>query len=234
VGASATAVLDDRFSAYAPAPIGGTPAIPIAIDAGFWKDQIVDGNGPDLYSFDPNSDTVQQSVDGMPEITLYPKKLKDDETPDGAGNFGLLHVGPDSGASAVSEQIENGISPEDFIDLTGEPMIEFYDDDSPVGYNATSYDVLGDPGLKAGLKAALEEKIGKVVAFFMYDTVIDDGANAVFHITGMRFGRVMEVDLTGSDKVFVIQPVPYYGQDILTSPGAPSTDRLIGTLQLVR
>ncbi len=44
----------------------------------------------------------------------------------------------------------------------------------------------------------------------------------------------MEVDLTGGDKIFVIQPVAYYGQDIITSPGAPSTDRLIGSLQLVR
>ncbi|MCK4851247.1 MAG: hypothetical protein KAT11_07845, partial [Phycisphaerae bacterium] len=150
VGASATAVLDDRFRAYAPAPIGGTPAIPIAIDAGFWKDQVVDGNGPDLYSYDPLSGTVQQSMDGLPEITLYPKKLgPSSETDEGAGNFGLLHVGPDSGASAVAEQIQNGISSEDFIDLTGEPMIEFYSEASegPVTYNAVSYDVLGDPGL---------------------------------------------------------------------------------------
>ena len=40
----------------------------------------------------------------------------------------------------------------------------------------------------------------------------------------------MEVDLTGGDKIVVIQPTPYYGPDILTSPGAPSTNLLIGTV----
>ena len=240
VGASATAVLDDRFSAYAPSPMGGTPAIPIAIDTDFWKDQIVNGNGPDLHSYDPNSGTVQESGDGVPEITLFPAKLgpsTEEAGDEGAGNFGLLHVGSGSlGTSAISEQITNGISAEDFIDLTGEPMIKFYTETSegPVTYNVVTYDILGDPGIKTSLKSALQAQIGKVVGFFLYDTVSEEGANTVFNISGMRFGRVVEVDLTGGDKIFAIQPVPYYGPDIITSPGAPSTDWLIGSLQLVR
>ena len=177
-------------------------------------------------------------MDGVPEIQLFPKKLgPSSETDDGAGNFGLLHVGLGSlGASTLSEQITNGLSQADFINLTGEPMIKFYDiaTDAPVTYNAVSYDVLGDPGIKTSLKSELQSQIGQTVGFFLYESVYEDGANVVFRISGMRFGRVMEVDLTGGDKVLAIQPVPYYGPDILTSPNVPSTDRLIGTLELVR
>jgi len=50
----------------------------------------------------------------------------------------------------------------------------------------------------------------------------------------MRFGRIMNVDLSGNDKAIMIQPVPYYGQGVLISPNAPSTNKLIGTLELVR
>ncbi len=238
VGASATAVLDDRFVAYAPKTVGGVPAIPIAINAEFWDDQVVLGNGPDDYSYNSSSDSIETAPDNLSEIQLFPTRLgPTSEEEAGAGNFTLLHIGSGSlGTSELANQIENGVSPEDFVDLTGEPMIEFYSENSegPVTYEAVSYDVLGDPGLKAGLKASLQEKVGQVVGFFIYDNVTNDGSNSVFRISGMRFGRVMEVDLTGSDKILVVQPVPYYGPDIVTSPDAPSTDRLIGSLQLVR
>ncbi len=40
---------------------------------------------------------------------------------------------------------------------------------------------------------------------------------------------------TGGDKVFVIQPVSYYGPDIITSPSAPSTNGfIVGSFELVR
>ncbi len=116
-------------------------------------------------------------------------------------------------------------------------MIEFFNEASegPVTYNTVSYDVLGDPGLKSGLKDALQGKVGQVVGFFIYDTVAESGANAVFNISGMRFGRVMEVDLTSGDRVFIIQPVSYSGPDIITSPSAPSSKGFtVGSFELVR
>ena len=61
--------------------------------------------------------------------------------------------------------------------------------------------------------------------------------NAVFHVVAMRFGRVMDVDLTGSangGKAIIIQPVPFYGSGVLSSPNAPSSDKLIAHLELVR
>ena len=136
-----------------------------------------------------------------------------------------------------------GITGEDLTDMTGEPMIKFYNQVSgePVVFNAVSYDVTGDPGIKAGVEDAMQAKIGEVVGFFLYKSVAEQGSNAIFDIVGMRFGRVMQVELSGSVgggnttmKAIIIQKVAYYGPDIMTSSYVPSTDRTIGRLELVR
>ena len=118
------------------------------------------------------------------------------------------------------------------------PVLEFR---RAMTFNAVSYDVLGDPGIKAGVEDAMQAKIGKVVGFFIYRSIIEQGSNAVFDISGMRFGRVMDVEFSGglgegktTMKAIIIQPVAYYGPDIITSPHVPSTDREIGRLELVR
>ncbi len=251
VSASAIAVLDDRFYAYAPRTWGGTPVIPFAVDEDVWNDQIVNRHGPDEYSYDSDSESVLPFPDDNPEIRLFPEQLgpsphggQPDDEGAGAGNFGLLHIGSSQGAlgtSTIVRQIADGISADDLTDMTGEPMIRFYEQVSgtPVTYNAVCYDVLGDPGIRAGVEDAMMDKIGEVVGFFLYRSVTEQGSNAVFDIAGMRFGRVMQVELSGSVgrttmKAIIIQPVCYYGPDILTSPYVPSTDREIGRLELVR
>lgn len=239
VGATATAVLDDRFYGFAPKSLGGIGAVPFAVDQDAWNDQIEMGNGPDEYGFDSNTGETSLIPDGIHEIKLFAEKLGPSEDPDndGAGNFGVLHIGSGSlGTSTIVNQIENGISADDLIDMTGEPMIKFFNQVSaePVVYSAVSYDILGDPGLKTGMENAMQAKVGKVIGFFIHDGVVQTGSNATFNIVGMRFGRVMSIELHGEDKAIVIQPVPYYGPDILTSPHVPSTGRLLGTLQLVR
>ena len=239
VGASAVAVLDDRFYAFAPKQLGGVGAVPFAVDQEDWNDQIEMGNGPDEYSFDSDMRDILVAPDGINEIKLFAEKLgpSEAEENDGAGNFGVLHIGSGSlGTSTIVNQINNGISGDDFVSMTGERMIKFYNQvsDAPVVYNAVSYDISGDPGLKTGMENAMEAKIGKVVGFFIHDGVVQTGSNATFNIVGMRFGRVMSVELHGGDKAIIIQPVPYYGPDIITSPHVPSTDRLIGRLELVR
>ena len=235
VSASAVAVLDDKFYAYAPGDTG--PTIPFSIDEQVWNDQIVNGNGPDEYTYDGLTEDVVTSPDGNSEVKLFPEKLTGQE--EGAGNFGIVHIGPGGGAlgaSVIRRQIESGISGDDLTAVNGEPMMNFYHQISgePIVYDAVSYDILADPGLKATLESSMQAKIGQVVGFFVHSTVSEQGANTVFNVVGMRFGRVMKVDLNGGDKAIVIQPAPYYGQEIQTSPYVPSTDKTIGRLELVR
>ena len=224
VSASAIAALDDRFYAYR-----GSKGIPFTLHVENWYDDIIQSNGADNYGYDKYTGDVTTSPDGVPEVKLFPDKGQ------APGNFGILHIGSGSlGVPTIREQIRNGISQDDFVDLTGEPKVKFYgyDSGSPV-----SYQISGDPGIKAGLKDAIEEKIGHEVGFFLHSSVVKSGSNAVYTVVAMRFGRVMNADLSGSvrsGKAIIIQPVPHYGRGVLTSPNAPSTDKLIGCLELVR
>ncbi|NIA06030.1 MAG: hypothetical protein GWP14_00065 [Actinobacteria bacterium] len=238
VSASAIAVLDDRFYAYR-----GGNAIPFTLHVDTWDDEIIQGNGADGYGYDKYTGDVTSSPDGVPEVKLFPNKEGSGccckrrgkgcgNSNNGAGNFGILHIGSGSlGVPTLRDQIRNGISQDDFTDLTGEPMVKFYDYDSG---NAVSYGINGNPGIKAGIESAIQEKVGQVVGFFLHDSVSGTGSNATFNVIAMRFGRVMAVNLNGKNKAIIIQPVPYYSSGVLTSPNAPSTDRLIGTLELVR
>lgn len=237
VSASAIAVLDDRFYGYEPGECGA--AIPFTIDEDVWNDQIVNGNGPDEYSYDSETGDVLLSPDGEPEVKLFPDKVFDDDAEEGAGNFGILHIGPGEGAlgtSVIVDQITYGISGDDFVSMTGEPLIKFYNQVSgePIVYNAVTYDILGDPGLKVGMENAMQDKIGKTVGFFLHSSFSGTGANTVFNVVGMRFGRIMTVDLLSGSKAIVIQPTAFYDPDILTSPHVPSTDKTMGRLELVR
>ena len=241
VSASAVAVLDDRFYGFAPQVGIPNCVMPLAVDEARWNDEVVNGNGQDGYSYDNATGNIVVSPDGDPEIKLFPEQLgpSEDNENDGAGNFGILHVGAGSlGTSTIVEQITNGITGDDLIDMTGEPMIKFYSQDSgqPLVYNAVSYDILGDPGVKVGMENALEAKIGQVVGFFLYSNVAQTGSNTIFDVVGMRFGRVMAVDFSGSvnSKAIFIQPAPYSGSDILTSPYTPSTNYTISRIELVR
>jgi len=227
VGALAIAVLDDRFYAYRPTTsgLGCIKAIPIGVHVDDWNDKIETGTGSDRFGYDTSSDSLIRAPDGVVEIDLYPGKT-------GApGNFGILFIGTGKqGTSHIVDQINNGLTKEDLIDITGKPMIEFHDYESGA---AVSYDVSGDPGIKAGLGDALH--VGDEIGFFLYSQVVESGSNSVFTIVDMRFGRIMKMDASaGNDGSTIIQPIPHYGPDIITSPNVPSTDRLIGNLQLVR
>jgi glycosyltransferase involved in cell wall biosynthesis len=95
--------------------------------------------------------------------------------------------------------------------------------------------VSGNPGLSSGLSSYLEERLGDVIGFFVHDAVSDNGANVEFRIVGIRFGRLMEVDIRGDpdQKRVVVQPVTYSGPGVQTSPGAGSTGGLVFTMRLI-
>jgi hypothetical protein len=226
VAASATAAFDDRFSGYTP-PEGRGLLTPFTINKTLYNDMVV--NGPDEFSYDTGEDTVEPAPDDVPEVCLYPYKLKGS----GSGNFGLLNVGGDNqGVPELRDQILNGITPEDVEAETGTTTLTFVGEDGA----PTTYEISGCPGLKAGVESAIAERIGDVIGFFLHDQVTGEGANAEYRVVGLRFGRLMSIDLQGdpNNKRLVIQPVAYTGPGVLVSPTAQSTDGQVGRLRLVR
>lgn len=222
--ASAVAVFNDLFSGYDLGSEGGAGALPITVHEEVFEDGLT--NGPDAYSYDSDAGQVWAYPDGISEVNLYPYNMV-------PGNFGLLNIGsPNQGVPALSDQIENGVSPADMEAEVGTSELSFYNDDG----SSNTYQITGDPGMKSALKAALEERIGNVVAFFLHDAVAGTGSNSEYQIANMRFGRVMMVRLTGSpsQRGLWIQPVSYNGAGVRVGGGAPSSDGLVGRLMLAR
>jgi hypothetical protein len=231
VVAGATAALDDRFSGYTQTEQYGL-LVPFTINKDTFAQMLA--SGPDDFSYDHPNDQVLPNPDGVREVDLYPyRQNADGGGNQGAGNFGLLNIGTGNQGDAVIEmQIREGVPPADLELEIGTSEIDFVDDyGQPETYNIT-----GSPGLKTTLEDAVETRTGQIIGFFLHDLVTMSGQNAVYRIVGLRFGRVMHIDLHGNpnDKRLVIQPVAYTGPGVIVSEDAPSSDGQVGRLRLVR
>ena len=223
VTATATAVFDDRVGGF---DVSKGPGVlmPLTIDEDEYEDQLVTGG--DDYEYDPDWDSVSPGSDGIKEINLYPDKMA-------PGNFGLLNIGtPNQGEPALADQIENGVSPEDMEAEIGTSVVTFYDADG----NAVTYDITGDPGIKVSLEPSVEVRKGDLVAFLLHDQVTEGGANTVYRIARICFGRVMDVKLTGSPsgRGIWIQPTSYASPAVVLNRSAPSSGGMAGQLVLAR
>lgn len=230
VSASATAVFDDRVSGFN-VPLDDTGVLPFTIHEDAFESELL--NGGDSYDYDSDTDTITSGADGIREIRLYPYPLSGSGYEEGDGNFGTLNIGTgNQGVTAEVTQILNGVTPADFEAEIGTSDLSFFDD----GGGPVSYDITGSPGMESSLKTAVGEIVGDVVGFFLHDNVVLSGSNATYTITQMRFGRVMDIRLTGPphQRGMFIQPVSYAGSGIRVDEDAPSTNGLMGRLILAR
>ena len=90
--------------------------------------------------------------------------------------------------------------------------------------------------MKTALERTIDDRIGDVVAFFLHASTAQQGSNAVYTISDIRFGRIMDVRLSGppTGRGIWIQPVSYNGGGVIISDGAPSSNGLVGRLVLAR
>lgn len=229
-GAFATAVFDDRFSTYTPGT-PGTGALPLTINRDAYYSELAAGG--DNYGWNPNGGVETGSGDGIREIRLYPYPLSGSGYTEGDGNFGVLNIGTgNQGLQALRNQIINGVTAQDFVDEVGTSDLTFYDDDG----DPVTYQISGSPGLDGGLAGDIDAIQGEIVAFFLHTNVILSGSNAEYTIVDVRFGRVMDIKLTGapSGRGLYIQPVSYSGSDVIIDPNAPSSGGMVGRVVLAR
>jgi len=226
VGATARAAMDDRFAGYR--LTGEGVLIPFTVHEEIFRYYYA--NGPDDFSYDGG---VRQWGDGIREIKLFP--WKEDEPPAGAGNFGTLNLGIDNeGTDMLEWQILNGATPEQLQSEFGTTELMFFEGDG----STNTYNCTGNPGLSIGLTDSVEERMerGDVIGFFLHRTVTLSGSNAVFEICNIRFGRIVEVHLTGAptDRSITVQPAPYSNSSIIVGDWAPPTGALVERLVLVK
>ncbi|HEY3245649.1 MAG TPA: TadG family pilus assembly protein [Phycisphaerae bacterium] len=232
VTARATAAMDDHFTGYDVSDGPGV-VVPFSICQQEYDTQFA--SGLDQWRYIPESDSVLPGSDGVHEVRLYPYGQGNLTSACGsnAGNFGTLNIGiPNQGTTGLYDQILNGVSSADLISEVGTDNLVFNNaQGAPI-----TYEMSGNPGLSSGLSPAVEARIGDVVGFFLHSGATLQGSNVIYTIVGMRFGRVMHIDLTGSpnNKRLVIQPVPFTGPGVETNPSAPSTNGQVGVFSLVR
>jgi hypothetical protein len=223
----ARAAVDDRYAGYRFQEDG--VILPFSIFRNTYNSMLVTGG--DLYSFDGTS--VNHQSDGIREIKLYPWKDDADAGGDAAGNFGTLNIGVgNQGTQELEAQIINGATAEQMRTEFGTPDLIFCDSQGqPNTYTAT-----GNPGLSVGLRDAVEQRIGDVVGFFIHDSLSMNGTSATYVISGIRFGRVMDIHIVGNPKhrTLVIQPVAYTSGAIMVDSGAPSSNGYVGRAILVQ
>jgi hypothetical protein len=228
--ARAVAVFDDRVAGFT---VSSTSAgfLPFTIHEDAFTQELA--HGGDRYSFDHPNGLVQNNPDGIREVRLYPYPLSGSGYTEGDGNFGVLNIGTgNQGLQALRNQIINGVSPEDLVMEVGTSDLTFQDS----GGSPVTYDITGSPGLDGGLADAIQSVEGQVVGFFLHDNVILSGSNATYRIVQVRFGRVMDIRLTGPphQRGLFIQPVSYSGSGVKLDPDAPSSGGLMGLVVLAR
>jgi hypothetical protein len=217
ITASAVAAFDDRVSG-----IRGGALIPFTIKRKAFEDQLE--KGADTYQFDSETEAVSGGGDGIREVHLYPY----DSTP---GNFGLLNVGGESSSGdEISDQIENGITADDLEMSFGTGELEFLNPEGDISETLIS----GNTGLHASFENDIEPRVGDVVGIFLHESATGLGSNTKYKITGVRFVRIMAIDLGGKPKYFKIQPAIYSGDAVVLDPDAPSTGGLVGQVVLAR
>lgn len=223
VTATAVAVFDDRFGRFDVAIPQSAPLWPFTIEENEYKMWTL--SAADEFTYDEDQG-VQSGKDGVSEVQLYPDKLA-------SGNYGLLNIGsPSQGTTDLSNQILNGVSPSDLQTETGSSELTFYDDSG----DPQSYEMTGNPGLKASLNDSVSKRIGDIVGFFLHDSVSGSGSGTTYRITGIRFARVMDVNLKGSSsqRGLWVQPVTYLGPGVIIISGAPTSDGVAGRIVLAR
>lgn len=225
--ATAAGAFDDRFAGIAVGS-GSAGTLPLSTDDTLYTAGLASApdSSLDNYGYDDGSGSVVSMADGVNEINIFPGVTA-------PGNFGLLNIGtPNNGLPGLSYQIENGVSAAEMQAEIGTSEITFYDS----GGSPTAYSITGTPGMENGLIPSFELQIGQTVSFFVHGAVAGNGANSTYTITGIRFARVMGVQLTGpqSQRGIWVQPVVYSGADVITGVAAPSSNGMIGRIVLVR
>ncbi|HKQ47746.1 MAG TPA: pilus assembly protein TadG-related protein [Phycisphaerae bacterium] len=236
VTASAIAAMDDRFAGYRYEANRGPALLPFTVNISVYED--MSANGPDAYAYD---DGPLSGSDGISEVKLFPWKESGgggggsssggSTSSDGSGNFGVLDFGS-GGASTVGDQIRNGITPADLQAAIGTTDVSYVTESG----EPTTYSMSGQTGAMSSMGADLEARIGDVIGFFVHDQVTDPGTNASFRNIGLRFGRIMHVDLSGAvaERALVIQPVAYTSDAVSINPNARPTGGQVGRVVLVR
>jgi Flp pilus assembly protein TadG len=172
--------------------------LPIVTHEEHWN-TLLSGGAGDNYNF--SDGTVTAGSDGTPELVIFPGDWDGGDLP--PGNFGLVNIGPNTGATVIREQIDLGPSASEMDHhggtlnvgdiLSGQTGVEATVETAFVGGTADSrtYDGI----------------IGEIRYLPLYSDVTGQGTNSTFTLSKFVIVRIMSADLSSNPKSVVVQPV---------------------------
>jgi hypothetical protein len=203
VGAIAEATISNQIVGIQ--TVGGAriPAIPIAIllraPAGStvptWNDQIELRKGSDQYSYDPLSQTVTSTNDGIPEIILSAPLAGSEAS---ASNMRLFCVHPQLDGMIIEDQIRFGWSDQHLEHRDGRILLT----KGPEYFTSAQ-------SVPAGCLTALKENIGqcRIVMLFQDEWPTANNGWGKIQSAGLVAGRIMAViEQDGQNPQIVFQP----------------------------
>lgn len=209
---TATATAEDGIVGFEIPPSGNNPQVlPFALHETVWANLLSQGvaEDNDNYAYDPDTGTVSEGSDWLPELNLYPGAGTGQLPP---GNFGTVDIGSSNNSTAdISRQILYGINAEDLAYFGGELRL------GPDG----TLSLNGDTGLSAAVKDELEAIKGEPRAIPLFSQVSGPGNNSQYTITGFAGIRILYVKLTGpmKKKCVIIQPAVLVEEGAIADSG---------------
>jgi hypothetical protein len=184
--------------------------LPIVLDSVTYNAMIA-RTTQDQYTYNPATNTVTSGPDGIPESVLFPVGSGN------PGNWGLVNIGvSNNSTSTIAAQIQYGITP---AQLATFPNSTISLDNS---LSPPSITFSGNPGIKAGIKSAVDAIIGNPVTIPIYDISGGNGNNAWFRVIAFAAVRVMASSFQGNPKYVIVQPSLVFDPTAIAGPLPPT------------
>jgi len=210
ISAEAIAAFRDGIVGYRTPRGGGTVSlIPFTLHLSCWE-KLLQGDGPDVWTYDKVTHTVRPGADGIPEMQIFPQ----DGLP--PGNFGALRLGPPSGGNGrlIQQLRAGGLSAED---------LDYYGGELRIDPESGSILLGGDTGLTTGILQACASIIGRPVSIAIHTETVGTGINSVYTVVGFAGVRIMSVEPTGASKHVIVQPAVVVDDDAISDEGTSWT-----------
>ena len=187
------------------------PYLPFGLDLDTWNALLRNDTDPqwnlkDGFTQDETG-KIFRGADGVLEANLYP------EGGTTTGNRGTVDIGTgDNSNDTIIRQILYGLNANDLALYPNNQVIP------PLWLN-------GDTGISAGFKEEIKSIEGQMRLIPIFDSVSQNGDNAMYHIVKFVGVTVVEVKMVGNPKRVLVQPMTFMDSAVLPDvTGAPISD----------
>jgi len=197
------ATAENRIEALRPYEGVNVPALPIAICAGNvampgWSALIEKQLGPDTCGWNAELKEVEQTADGLPEMTAFSVPQQADQKQQLLATLHLIDIGAGLSDHVLAEQCRNGWSQDDLAKWDGE-----------LPCDGRSRAFTSKPKIPAVVRSELSQLIGEVRICWLFETALPTANSDQCQLSCARLVAVRILDVQSlPDGMFGLQVQP--------------------------